>query len=129
MLVFVYGTLKNNCSNHEVLRKILKTNGYISVKTIEKYPLYKLSDPFPYLENKPGVGKRIKGQIFDIKEKNEKILDNFEGVPDLYKKGTIDVLDSMGNIYKNVNVYFRAKPLYSFENIELIDDWMEWFLS
>ncbi len=125
MYIFVYGTLKKGFSNYDILKNLLKTEEYLDVTTVEKYPLYQLFDPFPYLEDKPNFGNNIKGQLFQIIHKNEEKLDYFEGVPFLYKKGMITVIDENNVVYKNVNVYFAAKELISFENVKLLKEFLE----
>ena len=111
MLFFVYGTLKKDFSNHHILKKFNIVEPISIVSTVEKYPLFELRDPFPYLQDSKGNGFNIIGELYDISEDYEAILDEFECVPSLYKKGFLDVVDSDGNIYNNVNVYFKAEPI------------------
>lgn len=124
MLVFVYGTLKKGCCNYSILKPLLTDEIPINVKTIKKYPMYKSNNSyFPYLENKPGIGHYIKGHLFEIKDSGVDTLDYFEGVPDLYVNGKIDV--TCGKLeYKDIRVYYRADES-DLEGRVLIDEWKE----
>lgn len=128
MLVFVYGTLKENCTNYSVLYPLLEDDEPIAIQvtTIQKYPMYKSKHYFPYLENQPGIGHYIKGELYDVPDKYEGNLDYFEGVPDLYKKGKIDVTDGKLQ-YKNINVYFKSEESHPFDlqQEQLMDEWVE----
>jgi gamma-glutamylcyclotransferase (GGCT)/AIG2-like uncharacterized protein YtfP len=107
MNVFIYGTLKIDCCNHHVLRNIIgEIQRPIQVTTVNKYPLYKSEHYFPYLEDQPGIGKNIIGQLVEIDDDDLDKLDQFEGVPSLYKRGTIMV--QTGNIKIECLCYFKA---------------------
>ncbi len=121
MLIFVYGTLKSGCKNSSVLTSLPST--FINpAETILPYPMFDLGDGFPYLQDNPGEGKSISGEVWDVPEHEMCHLDRFEGVPTLYKKGTIDVY--LNSETENVACYFKAKevPLH---NIEMMDNWIE----
>jgi len=64
MLIFVYGTLKRNEYNHHIIER--KASFLMNVMSVEKYPMVILNDPFPYLIDKVGTGKQIKGELYDI---------------------------------------------------------------
>jgi len=123
MLVFIYGTLKKDMNNHHILEQV--DAEFISpVKTILKYPMFKLNDPFPYLQNNPGFGMIVRGELWEIEDKHKDKLDQFEGVPSLYINGKIDV-ECDNKVYCGVNVYFKAKR-YSLDYLSLfslIDEW------
>lgn len=79
--------------------------------------MYLLSVPFPYLSDKKGEGNIIKGELYEI-DKSKKIkLDFFEGCPDLYKTGFIDVVNKS-------NCYFHAvnKNQLELKNLKLINE-------
>jgi gamma-glutamylaminecyclotransferase len=125
MKIFVYGTLKTHCCNHKFLKSI--SNGKpLKVKTMQKYPMYKSEYYFPYLVDKPGYGEYITGELYDIDEKFISKLDEFEGVPDLYQKGLIDVMCG-SEFHMNVNCYFKSKTssLEELENKRLLSEWTE----
>lgn len=123
MLIFVYGTLKEKCCNHGVLKKF-NIDSPTPVTTAKKYPMYKSDSYFPYLENQPGVGQRIHGELYEIHDKYEEKLDDFEGVPDLYKKGKISVMLQGGTILNDINCYFR-KDETNVSDKRLIGEWVE----
>lgn len=87
--VFVYGTLKRGQPNHYWLTNT--QNGlasYISNGTTKnKYPLV-ISTRYniPFLLNKPGIGKNIKGEIYEIDYEMLTKLDILEDYPELYDR-------------------------------------------
>jgi len=105
MLVFVYGTLKRSERNHSV---ILGLNGKFitTTETVDKYPMVLEKEPFPYLFEEPGTGEKIRGEIFDIPVEHLNKLDQFEGSPDLYYRGTIVVI--LNGVNTLVSVYFAS---------------------
>jgi gamma-glutamylcyclotransferase (GGCT)/AIG2-like uncharacterized protein YtfP len=106
-LFFIYGTLKNNFHNNYVL-KDNQCNFLEECETIDKYPLIMLREPFPYLIDNKGIGKKIKGELYLVPKENIDNLDYFEGVPTLYKKGKIKIKTTTSQTIKEVNVYFKA---------------------
>jgi gamma-glutamylcyclotransferase (GGCT)/AIG2-like uncharacterized protein YtfP len=92
-----------------------------NVITLEKYPMYKSNQYFPYLENNKGIGKYIKGELFEIddicKADYLKTLDEFEGVPYLYIKGKIIVKN---NKNEEIEAYTYFKKNKS--SIEILND-------
>lgn len=124
MLVFVYGTLKEGCCNHYVLISKVVHETPVKVTTVDKYPMYKSQQYFPYLEDQKGVGNHIIGELWEVEDYYEKSLDYFEGVPTLYKKGKITVQDESCRIYEDVNVYFRTKETETLHR-NLINEWIE----
>jgi len=119
-LFFIYGTLKTNEYNNYVM-----TNNQCifleECQTIEEYPMVILKEPFPYLIDNKGIGKKVKGELYLVPKENIDNLDYFEGVPTLYKKGKIKVLTSISQSEKEVNVYFKATPAI-LENKELLEE-------
>jgi len=105
MLMFIYGTLKRSERNHSVISGL---NGKFitTTETVDKYPMVLEREPFPYLFEEPGIGERISGEIFDIPEKHLNRLDQFEGSPELYYRGTVVVTLNGENAL--VGVYFAS---------------------
>ena len=122
---FVYGTLKSKMKNHHILRKLRAT--YIAdVETTSKYPMFDLGNGFPFLQDNKGNGLIIQGELYSISSDQEKALDRFEGVPTLYKKGSIEV--EVKNLkYSDVNCYFISDELTNDElnEVDLFEDWTE----
>jgi len=122
-LYFIYGSLKKDMNNHHILEKM--NAEFISpVETTIEYPMFKSGDPFPYLQDDPGFGKIVQGELWEIDDKHKDRLDQFEGVPSLYVNGKIDV-ECENNVYLDVNVYFKAQkiPEKYFEVMTFFDEW------
>lgn len=101
-LIFIYGTLKKGESNHSHM----KGSKYIgNAKSVKKYIMhpYRNSD-FPCLFNESGK-YNIEGELYKVSDEKMVQLDYFEGVPNLFDKEKIDVIDEFKNIIK-ANVYF-----------------------
>ncbi|KAK6642634.1 hypothetical protein RUM43_004136 [Polyplax serrata] len=93
-LVFVYGTLKRGEPNHSYLQ--VKDNGYAKFvsqgKTVEKYPLVIASKyNIPFLLYNPGVGKNVKGEIYEVDDHVLSQLDILENHPSFYVRETESV--------------------------------------
>jgi len=106
MIVFVYGSLKRGKKLHHFLKNAKFLGEAI---TCEKYPMVlSKSGWYPYLIEKPGVGYRIKGEVYKITPKILKILDKVEEVPHYFyrKKICIEI-----NGKKTIAwTYFVKKP-------------------
>ena len=130
--VFVYGTLKSNQPNNYVLQnggaylEELKTTKNVEfqpakfiskAETIEKYPLVIASKfNIPYLLDKPGLGHKIQGEIYEIDDLLLEILDDFEGHPDYYLRREELVMQPEVNAEK-CWTYFL--PKFKVEMLEL----------
>jgi len=123
MKFFIYGTLKRKCSNNHKMKEV-QGKFLAEVKTVQRYPMFNLGEYFPYLQDTIGTGNFVKGELWEVPEDKTYILDHFEGVPTLYKKGTIDVKTET-EVHENVNVYFiteeESKKALTF--LELITEW------
>jgi len=118
-LFFIYGTLKKNGNNFSILKKYnAKFIGEVITKN--KYPMFKLQEYFPYLQNNKNQGNIIKGELFEIDKKYHDSLDYFEGVPKLYINGKITVIYNNEEI--EVNCYFKSKNI-DLKNVKLFDEW------
>jgi len=124
MLLFIYGTLKKGMSNHSVLERT-DAEFYLEVQTFMEYPMYASGQNFPYLQDTPGIGHKIKGELWVVPEKDIRMLDSFEGVPDLYTRGVIAVTD--GRIVTSVEGYFVANELTREDllKVTLLTNWEE----
>lgn len=117
--VFVYGTLKKGQPNHHWLTNT--SNGLATFqalgKTKTEFPLV-IATPYnvPFLLNKPGFGRNIKGtrrgldgnwcfvknlpssigEIYDIDERMLSQLDILEDYPRLYDRQIQDIVTSDG---------------------------------
>ncbi|XP_037045974.1 putative gamma-glutamylcyclotransferase CG2811 isoform X4 [Bradysia coprophila] len=97
--VFVYGTLKRGQPNHYWLTN--SNNGFASFltngTTKDKYPLV-ISTQYniPFLLNNPGIGKNIKGEIYEIDSEMLSKLDILEDYPELYDRQIEDIVTKDG---------------------------------
>ena len=122
MLVFIYGTLKKEEYNHWLLGEV-EAEFVSECTTTDKYPLFEWKDPFPYLQDMKGKGKIVQGELWEIEDKFKSRLDYFEGIPDLYKSGKIEV--KSGKVtYEDVNCYYKAEEV-SIENRRLLESWSQ----
>jgi gamma-glutamylaminecyclotransferase len=106
MKIFVYGSLKKGKKLHYYL-KDAKFLG--SGVTCDKYPMIlSKSGWYPYLIDKKGMGKKIKGEVYEISPKLLKILDKVEEAPHYYyrKKICIEINGKKDRAW----VYFVRKP-------------------
>ena len=98
MLIFIYGTLKKAQPNHYILQGTGPTfiGNVITVKPVTfdldggMYP--KLWEPpgVPSVWEMDGIGK-LEGELWDVPDNRIGVLDRFEGAPDLYYRGTLEV--------------------------------------
>lgn len=97
--VFVYGTLKRGEPNNHWLTNT--TNGlaefFTQGKTKNQFPLVIATQyNVPFLLNSPGVGRQIKGEIYDIDSKMLARLDVLEDYPRLYDRQVQDIVTTDG---------------------------------
>ena len=105
-LVFVYGTLKKGEPNHHWLSTT--QNGFQKflgqAETVNRFPLviasrlgfiefniwniFYLRYNIPYLMDKPGVGNKIMGEIYEVDDKMLEKLDELEDHPRLNNTST-----------------------------------------
>jgi len=88
-LVFVYGTLKRGQPNHHWLSTV--ENGHQKFLgegvSLNSFPLVIASRyNIPYLIDKPGVGKNICGELYEVDDKMLAKLDELEDHPNYYQR-------------------------------------------
>ena len=108
MQAFIYGTLKQGQRNNYVMQAI-GASKLADVTTTKAYPLFMLREPFPYLQEKQDTGELIQGELWEVPEEATRALDQFEGAPALYYRGSIEVTD--GQETTQASVYFKSKQL------------------
>ena len=92
--VFVYGTLKQGFPNENVLHAPECKYRYLgSAVTLESYPMILNGiEPWPYLLNLPQAGAgSIAGEVIEVNGALKAILDDYEEVPTMYYRGSIEV--------------------------------------
>ncbi len=108
-LIFVYGTLKRGCYNHN---KLLKNETFIGpYKTVEKYPLVLTCPRFsPVMFPEPGIGHKISGEVYKVDDKKLYSIDKFEYIhlPNGFKRHKIH-LESRYGSFLVAEAYFRQR--------------------
>jgi gamma-glutamylaminecyclotransferase len=87
--VFVYGTLKRNEPNHHYMTSPSKgSNCFIGVgQVVVALPLVVASrHNVPYLLDRPGHGKLVQGEIYNVDNDMLTLLDEIEDAPRYYKR-------------------------------------------
>lgn len=86
-LLFVYGTLKRGERNH----RLLADQQFVSrAVTVPRYRVVDLG-PYPGLIRDHSTGLAVHGELFAVDECGLAELDDFEGVPDLFVRESIEV--------------------------------------
>ncbi|OLP59754.1 hypothetical protein BJF93_21800 [Xaviernesmea oryzae] len=80
-LVFIYGTLKKGFPLHE---KGLTGARFLGLyRTVEPYPMVIAQDFFgPMMQDRPGEGRQVEGELYEVQEERLGILDELEDVGD-----------------------------------------------
>lgn len=78
--------------------------------TVNKFPLIVATKyNVPFLLNRPGTGRFIRGEVYEIGESMLAHLDDLEDYPQLYSRIIINVKGSDGYvIFSNANIYVRG---------------------
>jgi gamma-glutamylaminecyclotransferase len=121
LVVFVYGTLKRGFANHDVLSRARPLG---RARTREAYPLAVAGPQFlPILLRRPGEGRRVFGEIYEIDGLTLEALDELEGVDhaDGYRRETIPVVGEPGGAVRDAIVYFKKEPAAGFHTPWLED--------
>lgn len=81
-LIFTYGTLKRNFSNHPLLQDLILTGdaSFIGTyRTLLNYPLVCGPYRVPFLLNIPGSGQPVYGELYSVSEHGLSRMDELEG--------------------------------------------------
>jgi gamma-glutamylcyclotransferase (GGCT)/AIG2-like uncharacterized protein YtfP len=83
--LFVYGTLKRSCGNHDLLagQKFLG-----EAQTLPHYCLYDRG-PYPCLVEDGQRGAAVRGEVWSVDEATLARLDEYEAGPDTFVRGEI----------------------------------------
>lgn len=87
-----------------------------SAITVQAYPLVR-PHGLPYLHNIPGLGLRVKGELWLVPDYGMPSLDSLEGVPNHYNRAEINVA-AYDEIFVIAQTYFDSYLLDE-ENIYL----------
>lgn len=93
-VLFFYGTLKTGQSNNHMLA------GQEFVRVAETMPVYRLYGigwhPGLVVDRESGV--RVKGELWSVDERMLAALDEFEQVPDYFRRESIAIADFAGDV-------------------------------
>jgi gamma-glutamylcyclotransferase (GGCT)/AIG2-like uncharacterized protein YtfP len=110
--VFVYGTLMRGGANHAVLIR-LGARYVAAARTARSRTLVDLG-PYPALlpldETRDAVAPTVHGEVFALDESALPALDEFEGVPELYRREPIDLLTDEGATNAFTYVFAKKMP-------------------
>jgi len=104
LLLFVYGTLMHDGCRHHVLA------GQRFLGTARTEPLYVMLDlgAYPGLVSVAAEGASIEGEIYELPPNLLPLLDEIEGVPDLYQLDRIRLEGIETEVY---TYFYRRNPL------------------
>ena len=124
-LVFVYGSLKKHCSNHDKLKDVKYRGSY---ETVRRFTMF--TDEFaafPYLvDDHTSYEKKIKGELYEIRKKESlDALDEFEGAPDFFYRKKI-MVKSRNTTHKAwVYMYKEKVSQAELASKTLLSEWTE----
>ncbi|CAL1277737.1 unnamed protein product [Larinioides sclopetarius] len=93
-LIFVYGTLKRNEPNHDLVTDSSKGKAIFEgmARTVQKFPLVIASRyNIPYLLYKEGVGKHVIGELYKVDEDMLDRMDELECNGKYYNRIKVEV--------------------------------------
>ena len=102
-LVFVYGTLRENHSNHHLLKD---ADCYGIGRTVDNYAMYLVSG-YPYITSSESRYP-IVGELYGVDDKTLSELDKMEGHPTYYERREIGVI--VGEVQYSAWTYLRKPP-------------------
>lgn len=103
MKVFVYGTLKSGHGNNRLLGNSPKLGDVMTAKNFRMYT----NGAFPMIVPDRS-GYKITGELYEADDFTMEILDQLEGVPNMYYRDSCTIIDCDGNkIQAYVYVYAR----------------------
>ena len=102
-LVFVYGTLRSDHSNHHLLKD---ANCHGVGNTVDEYSMYIISG-YPYVtSSEPRYS--IVGELYGVDDSTLSILDKMEGHPRHYERR--EILVNVGEKQYTAWMYFKDPP-------------------
>jgi gamma-glutamylcyclotransferase (GGCT)/AIG2-like uncharacterized protein YtfP len=81
--------------------------------------LFDIGDGFPYLQKAINKGEYVIGELWELPEDSISTLDDFEGVPFLYKRSKINIVFNDEII--EVSTYLKSKYIDEDEIIPIIE--------
>lgn len=103
--VFVYGTLKRGCANHDWIAGMPFLG---EAETCERYALYMGENPYPFMiENEPCYP--VRGELYAVTQDELLRLDDLEECPQRYCRKMIAVRADSGEV-SGAWAYFYPQP-------------------
>jgi len=102
-LVFVYGTLRQGCANHHLLKNAYC---YGVGSTISKFAMYLVSG-YPYVTSSESR-YRIAGELYAVDKVTLAELDKMEGHPTHYERS--ETIVTVDGVQYTAWIYFRNPP-------------------
>ncbi|NPB06931.1 MAG: gamma-glutamylcyclotransferase, partial [Aquificae bacterium] len=106
--VFVYGTLKRGCGAHEL---VLEAGGRFIAEAVTK-DLWVMRTNGLYPAVLPSEsGHPVAGELYELPEEGLKLLDRYEGYPELYGRKKVAVLTADGRLHEAWIYYLKPENL------------------
>lgn len=117
-LLFVYGTLKRDCSNH----RHLADQRFVGLaRTVAGYRLYDLGG-YPGIIMFPDDREGVVGEVWSVDEDALRRLDHFEGVHEgLYRREPIPLQAPFAG--QSIDAYVSVLPVVG--RLEVGNEWLE----
>ena len=104
-LVFVYGTLKRGCSNHN---QMAGQEFVAEARTPPGYRLFVVAD-YPGMVRDPTDTRGVAGELWSVDAKKLAELDRFEGVPEkLYRRDPLPLQAPHDQVSAHGYLYLRT---------------------
>lgn len=133
IMIFVYGSLKQNFHNHSLMENISATFIGNCCTVFPIYDMISMNDSYPAVIN---GNFYISGELYEINEKDIEKLDSLEGYPNFYDRILTKVVLDNGLIYypflyilsetfiKNERSHFEKKYSKRIETNDNIKTWI-----
>ena len=119
-LVFVYGTLKQNCKN----KRHLGNSTFVGLaETQNNYGLFNYFDAYP-IAIEGYFSNTIKGELYYCSHETINELDCFEGVPDLFYRKRINVIKD-DYVFSAYMYFYNLNDIEDLFGLEEITEWKE----
>jgi gamma-glutamylaminecyclotransferase len=117
-LLFVYGTLKRGCSNHQHLAD----QTFLGLaRTVPGYRLYDLGG-YPAIVAQADAPDGVVGEVWSVNDEALERLDRFEGVHEgLYRRETLPLLPPFSD--RAIQAYVSALPVVGRPDVG--SEWLE----
>lgn len=95
MIVYVYGSLRKGCHNHD---RFMCRAKYLNTSTISYFQLYKLCSSYPTAVQTKCSTDKIVVEAYEVNDESLKELDRLEGHPNSGVLERIEILDDNGQV-------------------------------